>query len=59
MELVLDMCTETQRSIYDVYNVADALACVYLDMYQQGVAGQYSHEARHLWGQYGDIEGCR
>ena len=33
MELVPDMCPEKQRSIYDGYNVADALGFVNLEMY--------------------------
>ena len=35
MELVPDMCSEKQRSIYDGYNVGDALACVYSEMYSE------------------------
>ena len=35
MELVPDMCPEKQRSIYDGYNVADALAFVNLEMYSK------------------------
>jgi len=33
MELVPDMCPEKQRSIYDNYNVADALGFVNMEMY--------------------------
>ena len=58
MELVPDMCPEKKRSIYDGYNVADALGFVTLESYSK-VAGQSSDGARHLWGQDGDIEGCR
>ena len=59
MELVPDMCPEKQRSIYGGYNVADVLAFCKLGDVQQGVAGHCADEARHLWGQDDDIEGCR
>ena len=35
MELVPDMCPEKQRSIYDGYNVADALGFVNLEMHSK------------------------
>ena len=35
MELVPDMCPEKQRSIYDGFNVADALAFANLEMYSK------------------------
>ena len=35
MELVPDMCPEQQRSIYEGYNVADALVFVNLEMYSK------------------------
>ena len=59
MELVPDVCPEKQRSRYDGYNVADAVGVCQLGNVQQCVAGQCSDEARHLWHQYGDVEGCR
>ena len=37
MELVPDMCPEKQRSIYDGYNIADAVGSGNLEMY------------RHVW----------
>ena len=49
IELVPDMCPEKQRSIYDGYNVADAF----------GFVRQMFRGSANLWGQDGDVEGCR
>ena len=58
MELVPDMCPEKQRSIYDGYNVADALGVVNSEMYNNVWQANVQMK-RDIWHQYCDSEGCR
>ena len=49
MELVPDMCPEKQRSIYDGYNVADALGFVTLESYSKVWQANLEMK-RHIYG---------